>query len=61
MHKLNNRYAKAAIIGIIVFIITRIVIAVVNGYVEPDIPYPYVLSLISGGVAFYLTTKAVHY
>lgn len=61
MEKLNNRYIKVGAVGVAVFIIARLGIAIINSYVDPDVPMAVILSLIAGGIAVYFTYKAIRY
>jgi hypothetical protein len=61
MEKLNNRYVKLGIIGVAAFVITRLIIAIINGYINPDVPIAAVISLIVAGVVVWFAAKAIHY
>ncbi len=61
MEKLNNRYIKVGAIGVAAFIITRLGIAIINSYVEPDVPMALILSLIAAGVVVWFVSKAIRY
>lgn len=61
MERFNNQYVRAGLIGLLLFAMARIILAIVQGMIDWQIPLPNVLALIPAGWVAYWVLGHYHY